>query len=295
MSTERAPVHTYQLVGAYDVMVTASGPAGAIPRVRKDLVEVAAGALGATCDVDAHCAMGLACLCGSATTCPAAFSRGLCSVACSDGACPAGAVCADLSPPAGSPGANLPAPWQRPSCLAACSRDADCGPGLSCRDLPARAAATDASAPPPSSPLSWVKGCFPPYPLDVGSPCRAADGHLRSDVCASGDCIDFGSAGLCTAPCLTDADCPSATVCATFGDGRALCLRSCAGVAVCTVDPLLDCESPGAAGPLGFTVAGAVNNPTATYCAPRGCISAVNCSPAGVCAGGITAGHCVSQ
>src|SRR5213075_2250937 len=119
------------------------------------------------------------------------------------------------------------------------------------------------------------------YPLDLGSSCRAADGRLRDAACTSGTCVDMGSAGLCAAACGSDADCPAGAACATFGDGRKLCLRSCGGAGACTYDPLLACESPGAAGPLGFTVAGSAGDPTATYCAPRGCVSAANCGPSG--------------
>jgi hypothetical protein len=141
-----------------------------------------------------------------------------------------------------------------------------------------------------------VKGCFAGYPLDLGQSCRAPDGQLRDDACTSGSCANLGSAGLCTAACAVDADCPSGTACATFGDGRKLCLRACRQAGTCTYDPLLACESPGAAGPLGFTVAGSGQDPTATYCAPRGCLSAANCGPAGVCTAGTNgAGHCVPK
>jgi len=316
-SSLRAPVHTYTLPSAkpYDVSVTAGGPGvGSILRERDKLIAVVPAALGAACDIDAQCAGGLGCLCGSATaSCPAAFARGLCSLACGNGTCPAGAVCADLSPLAGhadggtgndggdaGAGADAgqgdggadspaPAPWQRPSCLASCTTDTDCGPGLSCRDLPGRAA-TGAPV------VAWIKACFAGYPLDLGSSCRAADGRLRDDACTSGSCADMGSAGLCTAACATDADCPSGTACATFGDGRKLCLRACRQAGTCTYDPLLACESPGAAGPLGFTIAGSSNDPSATYCAPRGCLSAASCGPSGVCtASNNAAGHCVPR
>lgn len=288
-SFDRAPVHTYTLPGTYDVTVAGDGPSGTVSRTRRALVAVLSATLSQACDVDAQCASGLNCLCGAAAICPPAFTHGLCSRACPDGVCPAGAVCADLSPPApDAPDAgDTPGAWQRASCLQACAADSDCSDGLLCRDLPMRGASGQAS--------SWVKGCFVPYPLDLGSPCRQADGSLNGAACTSGLCGDFGAAGLCTAACGTGQSCPPTSACATLGDGRTLCLRACQSAGDCSNDPLLDCQPSGAAGALGFTIAGATSStPAATYCAPRACHADSDCQPAGVCGGGPDAGHCAT-
>jgi hypothetical protein len=120
----------------------------------------------------------------------------------------------------------------------------------------------------------------------VGQPCRDPAGALDDMACVSDLCANLGALGLCAATCGASAPCPAGSACALFGDGRALCLHACGAATDCARDPLIDCEPAGAAGPLGFTVAGGPAG--ATYCAPRACASTTDCAPAGLC----TAGHC---
>jgi hypothetical protein len=211
--------------------------------------------------------------------------------------CGAGAICANLTPPAAAAadggtdgasdasGAPAPAPesssnFRRPLCLAPCQGDADCPAGLHCRQLPGGGAAGQPR---------WVRACFPDVPADVGQPCRDPGGVLADAVCASGSCTDLGALGLCSAICGPGAPCPSGSACAVFGDGRRLCLAACAGTASCARDPLLDCEAPGASGALGFTLLSGATG--ATYCAPRLCVTAADCAPAGTCADA----HCTGK
>jgi PKD repeat protein len=294
-SSARAPQHTYTLPGTYDVALAANGPTGSVSRTRRGYVVAMAAPVGGTCDVDGQCALGLSCLCGAADDCPPAFARGLCSMTCRDGACPGTAVCADLSAGvavAADGGAPAAGAWQQPSCLAPCTTDADCGGDLRCRDLPGRAAGDG-----DGGVSRWVKGCFAPYPLDVGGACRGGDGAPQGAACASGLCADLGASGLCTATCgSAGGTCPPGSDCALFGDGRTLCLEACRAAGDCTRDPLLACVAPGAAGALGFTITGGVDGgagaAATTYCAPRPCASAADCEPAGRCTGAAAGGHC---
>ena len=76
----------------------------------------------------------------------------------------------------------------------------------------------------------------------------------------------------------------------------------CTGASSCADDPLLDCESPGAAGPLGFSIdpvaqvdagaggAGGMSGAAPTYCAPKLCTVSSDCGLAGACTDGT---HCV--
>jgi PKD repeat protein len=283
-SSDVAPVHSYLQQGDYDVTVVGASDQGTVSRTRRRLVSVAAVQAGGLCDVDGQCATGLACVCGAGTGCDAAFARGLCTAPCTDGACGAGAVCADLSPPApggGDGGADasvappLPpsANFRRPLCLAPCQGDADCPGGLRCRQLPGGGA--------PGQPR-WVRACFPAIPGDVGQPCRDPSGALDDSACTSGSCQDLGALGLCSATCDPTEACPAGSGCAVLGDGRRLCLAACSSTGDCARDPLLDCEAPGASGALGFTLLGGATG--GAYCAPRGCQTAVDCAPAGTCA-----------
>jgi hypothetical protein len=270
-STERAPTHTYNLPGTYDV--TLIGTPGLADQTRAAFVVVTPNRLGDPCDVDSQCATGLGCVCGSSAKCPGAFARGLCSRACATGDCPEDAVCADLTA-----GGAMGEPWRGPLCLHRCARDAECPAGHSCRQLPG---ATGGPA--------WAGACFPALLGDVGDPCRAGNGELQNGLCAGGACQDLGALGLCSLDCATR-PCPDGTRCAAFNDGRQLCLRACGADAPCREDPLLACAAPGRAGPLGFKVMDAPAG--ATFCAPRACDVDAQCAPAGVCAGDPTAGHC---
>jgi PKD repeat protein len=333
-SFDRAPSHDYTLPGLYDVTLVGDGSQGTVSRTRRGFILVAPAAAGATCDVDAQCAAGLTCLCGAAAPCAPTLARGLCSASCGGGAvggaggrdgdggsgadagsgaggsdgggsasggrdggaggavagaCSTGAICGDLAPggagEAGGPGAL---PWRSAICLRGCATDGDCDPGLRCRDLPGDPGAVTAG---------WVKGCFGAFPLDVGSPCRAADGALAGGQCTSGRCEDLGALGLCAAACDELRPCPSGSACASFGDGRALCLQACLTAGDCTRDPLLGCETAGTPGALGFTIATPPSTPiAASYCAPRTCVTDADCGPAGICAGADSAGdggHCI--
>ena len=275
MSRDRSPRHSYTLPGTFTVTLVGDGASGSLSRTHAQFIAVAAAALGQLCDVDAQCASGLRCLCGSATDCGGAFARGLCTVDCIGGACDSGAFCADLS--LGTPSnPSLVAPFQRALCVPPCTDDRACAAGLRCRQLPASAAGDI---------HTWMNGCFPAVPADVGKPCRAPNGTLSDAACAGGQCADLGALGLCTATCDETGGCPSGSACARFGDGRLLCLRSCAAAADCGADPLLGCQAGAAApGTLGFTVITAGAGPMA--CAPLPCQTMDDCQPAGVCTNG---------
>jgi PKD repeat protein len=276
-STERAPTHSYTLPGMYTVSLVGASVTGSLSRVRPQFIAVSAASVGELCDVDAQCATGLRCLCGSSATCGGAFSRGICSIACGAGPCTGGAVCADLAlgllsddpPPS-------PLPFQDVLCLAPCDSDRTCAPGLSCRDLPAGGGGVHA----------WVRGCFAPLPLDVGASCRNPDGALSGNLCTSGRCAELGALGLCSATCASAGDCPPGAACALFGDGRQLCLRTCAGPTECDGDPLIGCRPSDADGSaLSFTLP--VGGPTSA-CGPRACHTTDDCRPSGLCQDG----HC---
>jgi PKD repeat protein len=281
MTTDRSPVHTYSLPGMYNVTLVAEAAEGTLSR--SHLIEVGAAALGGHCDVDAQCAPGLGCVCGSTTSCHPAFSSGVCAVGCQEGLCNGGAVCADLSVSAREDPTAALDPWRRRLCLAPCRTDADCVTGLRCRDLPSYA---------PSAPVSWRRACFVAFPLEVGSPCRAPGGQLTGSSCTTGSCLDLGALGSCSQSCSGAVGCPVGTACAQLGDGRSLCLRDCASPADCAHDPLLACEPPGSGGRLGFTVS--PGTPAGgTYCAPRRCTTAGQCGAGGDCAAAGGGSHCV--
>ncbi|HEX4405878.1 MAG TPA: PKD domain-containing protein [Polyangia bacterium] len=167
-----------------------------------------------------------------------------------------------------------------PLCLASCVADTDCAVGLVCRALPA-AGATQ---------VRWARACVPPVLRDVGDSCRDDSGALADGLCATGTCADVGALGLCSATCGVGLACPSGSACATFGDGRSLCLSTCAANASCTRDPLLDCEAAGAVGTLSFQVSPPA--PTAMFCAPRICTSQADCGLAGTCTPLGVGAHC---
>jgi hypothetical protein len=316
-STERAPTHTYALPGVYDVSVVAEGAMGSISRPAPKLVEVTALPAGAACDVSAQCAAGLSCRCAGGA-CGDGFARGLCTRACDGATCGAGAACAalalpptttlatdagvsdavgdasadagdaradagDASPDAGdaSTSADAAAPAAG-ACLATCVADADCSAGLRCRAAPAVGGAA-----------RWVRSCVPPAFGDVGAPCRDENGALDDGACATGQCTDLGALGACGATCGAAGACPAGAACATFGNGRALCLAPCGAGATCARDPLLRCEAAGAAGALGFQISPAPAAGT-TFCAPRTCASSNDCGPSGTCTPLGAGAHCAS-
>jgi hypothetical protein len=181
----------------------------------------------------------------------------------------------DGASPAGDGGRPPPMPL----CLATCVADGDCVAGLVCRTLPGGANG------------AWANVCVPPFYRPVADSCRDAEGQLDDHVCSTGLCADLGAIGLCSASCAAGATCPTGTACATFGDGRSLCLLTCSTSSSCASDPLLDCETGAGGGDLGFQVFPPA--PTATFCAPRACTSAADCGPAGTCKPLGVGAHCV--
>jgi PKD repeat protein len=172
-----------------------------------------------------------------------------------------------------------PAFTRVPVCLASCQVDADCATGLVCRSLPA-----------PSGAARWVLACVPPFYRDLGATCRDASDARDDDACATGTCADLGALGLCSASCAAGAACPAGGACASFANGEALCVRACSTAFSCATDPLLACTAAGGAGALGFVVTPPATG--ATYCAPRACVAAADCAPAGVCTPLAANGHC---
>jgi PKD repeat protein len=276
-SSERAPTHTYSLPGTYTVTLTGVGATGPVSQTHVEFVVVTPNELGEPCDVDAQCVSGLTCFCGSAARCPRAFPRGMCTSACSGSVCGAGAVCADLS--RGALASSME-PWRVPLCLKPCQNDADCPAGHLCRSIPA-----------PNEGGDWVRACFVDFPADFGAPCRGGNDRLQDDLCLTGTCSDLGALGLCSLECPTDR-CPNGTTCATFGDGRHLCLRRCDPDFACAEDPLLSCVPPGRTGALGFSVTAAPAE--ATFCAPKPCDRDTDC-PSGVCQDDPQMSHCVRR
>jgi hypothetical protein len=170
-------------------------------------------------------------------------------------------------------------PWRRALCLPACMVAGDCRVGLRCRELPALLpGAVSGGA------YTWKRACFADALGDDGEACAAPDGQPEADRCLSGRCDALGARGLCTSDCSVTG-CPSYAACVTFNGtpSKSQCLYRCDAAKVCpSGDPLLDCEPPGRAGGLGFSVP--ASEPVgATYCAPRRCSGASDCAPAGVC------------
>jgi hypothetical protein len=275
-ASDRTPTHTYAFPGTYDVSLAGGGIAGSAPRVRMGFVVVTANGAGDPCDVDQQCDSGLSCYCGSTQqgTCSAAFTRGLCTAPCTDGSCPQATTCADLGRALTAP----PEPWQMPLCLPICMTDDDCAPGLRCRALPS------------PGPTGWTSACFTGAGAAPGSSCRNAGGQLRDDACVTGQCVDLGANGLCSLDCAKG-PCPPGSVCATFTDGRHVCLQRCGADVPCDRDPLLACEPPNP-GPLGFT---ADVSPGVSYCAPKICTKQEDCGPAGLCRDDASGAHCVRR
>jgi PKD repeat protein len=179
---------------------------------------------------------------------------------------------------AGAPDAAGPTPTAL--CLASCTSDKDCVGGLVCRALPAADA----------TPARWTRACVPPSLRDLGDSCRDASGALADMLCATDACADLGALGLCSATCGVGQACPSGSACATFADGRSLCVVSCAVDVTCARDPLLDCEAAGGVGALSFQVSPPAT--ATTFCAPRVCTSQADCGPSGTCKPLGVGAHC---
>jgi hypothetical protein len=276
-SYESLPTHTYTLPDSYTVSLL--GAPALVMQEHKAFIVVTPNPLGGACDLERQCETGLSCLCGSASQCPAAFARGLCVQGCGSMSCPDGAFCADLTL-----GADTPVPpdsWRGQHCLRRCTSDGECAPGQSCRALPAAGA-----------PEKWERACFYRFPAELGSTCRGATGEPQKDLCVSGLCADLGALGICSFDCASR-PCPTGTACATFRDGRNLCLRPCDTPEACRGDPLLACTPAGRPGPLGWD--SAPGSAGATLCAPKPCDSDAPCAPAGICLGEPGGSHCVRR
>lgn len=276
ISREATPEHIYVTPGRYSVTIVATAVAGGVvSKSHAKLVVALPSEPGELCDRDFQCENENVCICGADLPCAAGPTRGLCAASCAGGRCGAGQVCAGLHT-ADSP--VTPEPWQTDLCLPVCAANADCLPGLSCRTLP-----------PGPSGTAWVRACFSAVPADLGEPCRDTVGRLRDDLCATGLCADLGSLGMCTMPCQKDTSCPLGSDCALLGDGRSLCLRSCASFA-CDRDPLLTCMAPNP-GDLGYQLASSGTANAGSYCAPKYCNDEQACLGAGIC----QAKHCVRR
>jgi hypothetical protein len=166
--------------------------------------EIGAGpaGAGARCDADSDC-LSLACFTGGA---PA--TDGFCLGACSqpadclhDTACPADGVMLSIGN-----GEFAPAPicWGKP-----CAVDADCAN----QSLdPARQRVCTAFINPNDSADDIVLACFPRYGTK-----RGGEACGTSDECASGWCVNFGSAGQrCFGGCATATDCLGGAQCQSF-------------------------------------------------------------------------------
>ena len=277
-SFEDIPTHTYTQPEKYDVSLLGA-PALAM-QTRKAFVVVTPNPLGGACDLDGQCDEGVACLCGLSDKCTTAFARGVCTRSCASEACAEDAFCADLS--LGSEGEPMPEAWRGRYCLRRCSGDGDCSAGQSCRSLPAAGA-----------PERWERACFYRFPGDLSAACRGGTGDPQKDRCVSGLCADLGALGMCSIDCSGGLACPSGTSCASFHDGRKLCLPICTTSDSCRSDPLLACATQGRPGPLGWDASEA--GFSGTLCAPKPCDSDAPCSPAGICLGGAGAGNCVRK
>jgi len=262
-SRDRAPTHTYGHPGNYTVTLNGHGDVGGVKPPVPVTVRVDALSAGAPCDVKVQCADGLDCVCAPGTGCGLAFARGICSTSCAADACDAGAVCAalPLDPPVSGGGAV-----RAPICIAGCQSSSDCAPGFACQTVAAAGV---------SAADVWAHGCLPLGAMrDVGEPCRDASERLADGLCTTGTCADVGALGVCSAGCDGDQLCPEETACASFPDGRLLCLRACASdAAACgDRDPLLACTTFNA--PAGGS---------AVVCAPKSCVADSACAPTGRC------------
>ncbi len=268
MSTEPAPAHTYDSPGVYQVDLAVGGPGGTAAVTRPAAVVARAAELGSPCAEDSQCGGELACICDPAAGCGAILASGMCSTSCGGSACASG-VCADLDPTGG--GADE---WQQSLCLIDCGGAGPCPAGLTCRQL----RNGDGGG--------WVAGCFLDGVLgDIGDACADGAGDPDDSLCASGQCLDEGARGLCSATC-TAGSCPEGSACASFGTGS-VCLDRCEAAGECVDDPWLACEQAGGTGTKSFTVD---ETPAASgYCAPKRCTGPADCGLDGACVSGYCA------
>lgn len=263
--------HVYTKPGVYSVTLTVDHDGDTLSERKDDFVVVEEPEIAEPCAAVGSCARGV-CVCDT-ESCQPALAEGLCLLECEVGtACPqdSDTSCVDLRASAEA------APWRRQLCLPACQTDEDCQrAGFSCRVAPAVGG-------------GWSYVCLPPEPRDLGAPCRAANGELRSDLCVGGQCLAIGAAGYCSATCVSG-DCPDGSACVDFNGGAVtagapVCLARCGAATTCDADPSLTCELPDPQGSLGFVLASTAGSTAAGYCAPRRCDeSAMRCPTGSIC------------
>jgi PKD repeat protein len=281
-SLDRGPSHTYALPGSYDVSVTGKegDTIGTASQLRPGLIDVRALTAGAACDIDGQCNSGLRCLCGPGdpatagnadspgSACGPAFTRGICSTACTTGFCGPGAVCAATAlgtPASAGDAGNAGTAVDRsaaipPICLADCAGSATCAAGFVCQTIPGGGGGDP-----------WIHGCLPLGARnDFGSACRDANGVLHDDACTTGLCADIGALGLCSAACDSAHPCPAGAACAHLAGTAELCLPACSAATPCARDPSLGCtvatnSDAGIDGGLTITA----GDPGVAYCALR--------------------------
>lgn len=244
-STEVSPEHRYDVPGSYALSLNVEGPGGTAGATRLAAVVVIPAPLAAHCIDDSHCSSG-DCACEGSAICPALLSDGMCVLTCDNHAACGANLCINLDPTGVATD-----DWHQTTCVPACDPGADtCGPNQSCQALRGVDGVLNHAC--------FTTGLLRP----LGSSCRAPEGNLAPELCASGVCLDQGERGLCSEPCDINA-CPSGSACATFGGGDPTphCLASCESF-VCDADPGLGCQQPGA----GFTVDETPN--ASGYCAP---------------------------
>jgi PKD repeat protein len=284
MSQDRSPTVSFALPGTYRVSLAVAGATGQASAIAD--VRVLPAGVGAPCTEDGQCQAGMSCLHSAVDggVWPGALAGGLCAAKCDGSSCAGGQACVDLSRSAATQAE--PDAWRVPLCLPTCSADSDCRAGFACRELPVLdPGASQGGA------FSFRKACFARVLGDVGAACADADGKADGAQCITGACASFGARDICTSPCTSSA-CPSSAVCATFtGDAtHPTCIARCDVSHPCT-DPLLDCQTASAMGALGFSVpTGEPAN--ATFCAPKRCMVAIDCAPAGKCVAQAGASFC---
>lgn len=262
--TENALVvrHTYTRQGAFTVTLAAVISGGTAVEQKEKFVQAGAAGPGGACASTEDCASGT-CVCHQ--SCPFPLSEGLCLRPCQQLACDlAGTACIDLSVPDGGSAGE----WRTRLCLPTCSKDSECRPGFLCRQGP--------------GPGGWLKACLPPFPRDIGQPCRGSGGSPDGSLCLGGLCLDIGASGYCSADCGVKA-CPAGSRCARLGPaGQLVCLLRCTAGA-CAGDPRLGCERPDPAGQWGFEIIGPPDPAGTLYCAPKRCLLSSECGLAGTC------------
>jgi hypothetical protein len=280
-STLLTPEASWSQLGMFTVSLAAAGGGGTA--LGTGTVIVAAGGAGAPCAADEDCdgSVGLTCLCGAGTVCPATLAAGLCLRRCETNACAPGEACIDLArggsalPDGGVGDGGAADAFRVRACLPSCASAATCRVGFDCRSLPEVAPGA-----PPGASYSWTQACFAPVLGDVGAACADPDGTPDGSRCLTGHCEALGARGVCTDVCDADSPCPSYAACATMPSLGARCLPRCAAGADCG-DPLLACQGAGGGG-LGFSLP--AGEPAATMlCSVKRCTTPADCAPAGNC------------